>query len=196
MFKNIFRKRHDDTNAQSAESGRIVNTISVEIVNGTGLNFSAFEENGETLKVWLPESVDSMLDAIALANDSFQSEIVRSILFVHVYGLADFEAMRTQKKGWFTPPPRLSAAGQDVSIRFSRSPNPFPELGKNIVAMKLWLPRQLLKDVATLAAQGGQKTSPYVRQTLIRSLLGAAYALDKSERLATSEANDWEDEKE
>ncbi len=191
MFRFIFGKRNQTGGARP--NAAVVNNSSGTVVVGSGMDFSEFEESDKAVKVWLPTLIDTILENISEANETSKSEIVRTILFIHVYGLNDFESMRNRQLGWFKPPKTEPSDGEVSKALFSRSPNRFPDLGKNIVAMKLWLPRRLLSDVATLAEQSGQRTSPYVRYTVIRHLLGAAYSLDSAEQLITPEAGRWEE---
>ncbi len=101
--------------------------------------------------------------------------------------------MRTTQKGWFTPPRPVVPGANNGEIKYSRSFNPFPELGKNIVAAKIWLPERLLGDIAALAQRTQQKVSPYVRLLLIRDLLGATYEGDRHAAMETPAAASWEE---
>ena len=136
-------------------------------------DFAAFVNNDVAVKVWLPEKVEDMLVQTAIATEQSQSAHVRTLLFIHVYGLVAYEAMRAEQKGWFRPSSPMNEINWTLCSRTGRPA--FPELGKNVRAMKIWLPIALRDDVEKLATKAGKLTSPYLREFLIRHLMGAAY---------------------
>ena len=141
------------------------------------------------------EELDTVLAELADMHECSESEIVRTLLFIHLYGLADFEAMRLQQQGWFMPrPPKRGSVGRDIGIKYSRTLNSFPELGKNIHAFRLWFPDVMKQDLQKLAAKDGKLLSPYVRVLLIRQLLGEAYQHDAGEWVAPQGSEEAEKE--
>ena len=162
---------------------------------GSGRKFRSFVECDASIKVWLPERIEVQLAELADMHECSESEIVRTLLFIHLYGLADFEAMRLQQQGWFMPrPPKRGSVGRDIGIKYSRTLNSFPELGKNIHAFRLWFPDVMKQDLQKLAAKDGKLLSPYVRVLLIRQLLGEAYQHDAGEWVAPQGSEEAEKE--
>jgi hypothetical protein len=74
-------------------------------------------------------------------------------------------------------------AQPDGGLRFSRAPvdrtqgrwvYKVPQLGKNVVAFKLWLSRQMCADLQALADHAQVGLSPFVREAIVADLLGRA----------------------
>lgn len=119
-------------------------------------------DHWEPMKVWLPEPLDEILRQLADHRTSSRSVLIRRALFVYVYGQYAFEQMRADKDGFF----------YDDGIRYSRSPNRAPSLGKNTRNYKVFLPRRLREDLATLANQSRLKLSHFTREVLISAFMG------------------------
>ena len=69
-----------------------------------------------------------------------------------------------------------------------------PELGKNIVPIKIWIPKRLRDDLQTLADHAEVKISQYVREIIISRLLGHGMVPLRPEMfkaIATPEADQW-----
>ena len=103
--------------------------------------------------------------------------------------------MKGEKTGLYFEP-RQHRAGLAV---FSRAApyDCIPRLGKNIVAMKIQIPRKIKDDLVLLANRAGVPLSRYTRELLVSHFLGhtvwperiAVWAHDE-EKIAT----DWENE--
>lgn len=194
MFRFLF-DRMPAENSKPHERAEAIRAISFT-PRGTGRSFRAFDDFSASIKVWLPESIELLLTELAFVQECSDNEIARTLLFIHLYGLADYEAMRIQQKGWFKPRPLKNAAMALVSTaKFSRSStNAYPELGKNIHAFRLWLPKVMRQDLQKLAVDNGKLLSPYVREFLIRQLLGETYQRDAGEWVAPKGSEDAEKE--
>ncbi|HNE71616.1 MAG TPA: hypothetical protein PLJ81_05535 [Giesbergeria sp.] len=134
------------------------------------------EDNDVALKIWLPDVVGRTVKWLADYEGQNQSQWLRELLMAYVYGRAALLAQRIRTD-------RDGAARPDDGIRFSRAPvdrtqgrwvYKVPQLGKNVVAFKLWLSRQMCADLQALADHAQVGLSPFVREAIIADLLGRA----------------------
>lgn len=116
-----------------------------------------------TLTFWIPERIDALLAAREQQHGKSRSDVLRGILCRYLYGLCG------SPEG--TPARRLPEARATRGQWGGR----MPELGKNVVEAKLWLPRRWRDDLAALAAEAGITLSHFAREVLVTQLLGHAY---------------------
>lgn len=146
------------------------------------------------IKIWLPHTVASTVKWFADYEGVSQSNWLRQLLIEYTYGkVAAFgQNLRSQRDA-------------DSGIRFSRRPVDrssgrwiylVPQLGKNTVAFKLWIGRQMRDDLQTLADHAQVGLSPFVREAIIGNLLGRGslperpQLFDPPEPCATAWEND------
>ena len=193
MFRFLFDRKPAE-NSKPHEHAKAIRAISFT-PRGTGRSFRAFDDCDASIKVWLPERIELLLTELGLVQECSDNEIARALLFIHLYGLSDYEAMRIQQKGWFKPRPLKNAAMAMDSAKYSRPlTNAHPELGKNIHAFRLWLPKVMRQDLQKLAADNEKLMSPYVREFFICQLLGATYPVNTAEMAAPRGSEDAEKE--
>lgn len=117
------------------------------------------------LKFWLPESAAKAVDELSKLQGNAMSVTLREFLAVHAYGLYPVQLLLQRNPGVFKEP----------NIRFSVSFDPLdyidppgkkrvqtyfvPELGKNVVPIKLWIAACLRDDLQILAEHSGVKLS-------------------------------------
>lgn len=165
--------KHDATDKSKNMAQRRRPMAFSEIIEGMG-DFSDLTNHDVALKFWLPEAAEQALGEIIEREGLSASEFLRQFLAIHCYGLYAFYLMTDAM-------PRLFRE-RDNSIRFSMAEPPphkkrivtywVPELGKNVVAVKVWVPSRLKNDLQILSAHAGLTVSNYVREILISRLLG------------------------
>ena len=149
-------------------------------------DLSAFGTNGACIKLWLPEKLTLALNSLSSAHCMSRPDVLRWLLFEHVYGRPALEQLKAwkQKKDAEAAAARLAAAERvvDSGIRFSPARNQFSErtvtaqlLGKSVEDFKLWLPMPLRDQLDTLAKMENLGISDYLRKTLVRMLLGERF---------------------
>ncbi|NLI77502.1 MAG: hypothetical protein GX442_13800 [Candidatus Riflebacteria bacterium] len=137
---------------------------------GADRDFSEFARDDTFIKVWLPDKLLTAVDELAEYFDNTRSRLLRGLLFVHVYGMVDFEAMRCRHLGLFAPQPGID---DGEGIKFSRTGSATTaHLGKSRNNLKLHLPSRLLEDLQKLAARAGVPRSQYLREVLVSVFLG------------------------
>lgn len=143
------------------------------------------------INFWLPESVLSSIDTLGNELELSRSDVIRNILFLHLYGRVFYEDCLAQEN-WRT---RWRDAGRfDGEIMFSRSPpsqtadqareskpkepEPAPRTayvetyGKSNQSIKVWLPTVMREHLETINDTGTSTLAEYVRRTLTTDLLG------------------------
>ncbi|MCU0868020.1 MAG: hypothetical protein MUF30_00245 [Burkholderiales bacterium] len=130
---------------------------------GTGRDLDFLRAAPTPLKVWLPESAETLLDRWAAAHGMTKAGVVAQILITHLYGWCDLEAHFGDATFWNTATSRAAA---------SRSPAYRTELGKSIADVRLQIPPQARQDLAALADACGLKISAYARRVIVDHFFG------------------------
>jgi hypothetical protein len=125
-------------------------------------------------KFWLPEPAEAALDSLRRHHADSLSEALRQFFLVHCYGHYVFSRMCEEKPGFFK---EVQTLGSNVlysrSVSKSREETYWvPELGKNVVPIKVWIPSRLRTDLQTLADHVGIPASQYAREIVISRLFG------------------------
>lgn len=136
------------------------------------LDFNRFASNGAYIKVWLPERIESALDRLSVDQRSSRPDVLRAILFQHVYGALTCEQFLEWKRKHDEQYFYQSAVPDLDAPLFSRGRASMDALGKSTSNLKFWLPATLKEDLAGIAASNALGISDYVRLTLARILLG------------------------
>ena len=153
--------------------------------------------NDAQIRVWLPEKADIALRETAFASDSSVADWVRAFFVAFVYGEHELARMRSTASGlYYEPPPRPDAGNM---LRFSRSgTRPYTEpLGKNMCALKVFVPGPLKAAMQAQADKAGRRLSDFVRGVLIERLLGAEVWRESQPAWTPAElhvAEEWEAE--
>lgn len=134
-------------------------------------DLSVFASNDECIKLWLPEKLTQALDTLSAAQEMSRPDVLRWLLFEHVYGRAALEELRSWKR---------RRDGNDVRYSPRRGPpseRPYTAqlLGKSVEDFKLWLPSPLKEELQGLAQLESLGLSDYLRKTLVRILLGESF---------------------
>jgi hypothetical protein len=132
-----------------------------------------------TLTFWIPERIDALLADYERRCSTSRSDVLRGILHRYLYGLCGTPE---------STPARAMPAARPVRGQWGGR---MPQLGKNIVEAKLWLPRRWRDDLAALAAEAGITLSHFAREVVVTQLLGHAYL---PARVAEASPSDGEDE--
>lgn len=160
MFNWPFAKRGATTKAKTS-SGKIP---------PTDIDFNEFEFNDVYIKVWLPDKLVAVLNNLSATYGSSRPDVLKTLLFRHVYGIATFESFVS----WKRVQDQESAARAVASeAKFSkRRSDSIDYIGKSTENLKIWLPTVLKADLVEQAAAHALGVSDYVRMALVKSLLG------------------------
>jgi predicted DNA-binding protein len=166
----FFRKKDEPRPVEAAKKQRAEYKV-----NMTGSNYSEMRQNDSTLKVWLPEAVEMHLDELTTYLQTSVSDLLRQILFQHLYGRYDLIGLVERQK--FNPEEPYPG------IRFSCAPCPPgtlstspPPAPKKAVGVKVFIPERMRKDLDNLAGSKHKTISEYVREVLFNHLYGAFHS--------------------
>jgi len=163
---NFFFRSKD--NARPTETAR--QQKATYKVSMTGSNYSEMRRNDVTLKVWLPESVEQQLGELTSYLNTSLSDLIRQILFQHLYGRYDLIGLVERQK--FNPE-EIPYDGIRFSIAPSAPGTPPPPPPKKVAGVKVFIPERMRKDLDTLAGTKYQTISEYVRLVILNHLFGA-----------------------
>lgn len=135
----------------------------------SGRSYEELDECDAALKFWLPESVEKKIDEMCSLQDTTASDLVRQILFIHLYGRYDLFGLVERKSYTFqlNQVPRYSLAWSE-----SNTDAPAAPVEKSIADLKVWIPAKMKADIQMLAKKAGKKPSLFVRQVIITHLFG------------------------
>ncbi len=172
-----------------------------ELVEGMG-NFNDLGKHDIAMKFWLPEpAFDALREMCSLNGDSI-SESLRQLFATHCYGIYAFQLMNKKKRGLFKDPEpiRYSRRAIDTPPGKKRVYTYWvPELGKNVMPVKVWVPVRMRDDLQILATHVDVNLSQYVREIVIARLLGHGTLPFRPEMLISiplPAADDWCNDKE
>lgn len=140
------------------------------------------------LKIWLPEPLDEVLRQLGDHLHASRSALIRDALFIYVYGRYIYTQMEAEREGFFFNKGPL----------YSRVVSRTPELGKNWINYKVWLPAKLREDLQTLTELAGITLSHFVREVLISAFMGHLCLPEREALLvqALERPDDWPPEEE
>jgi hypothetical protein len=199
MWSFLEKKRQSPTLAGSKDLGvneRPRPMKFSQIVEGMG-DFCDLATNDDAMKFWLPEpAMEALRELCAISGNSI-SESLRQFFAHHCYGIYAFHVMLTKHPDLFKDPepPKFSRRFVEPPPGKKRIYTYWvPELGKNVVAMKVWVPSRLRNDLQILAAHVELNLSQYAREIVISRLLGHGTLPYRPEMLRASPlpaAQDW-----
>lgn len=144
------------------------------------MDLAVFGVNDASIKVWLPEKLTTALEALSATHEMSRPDVLRWLLFEHVYGRPALERLKAWKREKDAEAARRLAA--ELRVSFSPKHGEVSErkittrlLGKSVEDFKLWLPSPLKAELATLAKVETLGLSDYIRKTLVRILLGETF---------------------
>lgn len=138
-------------------------------INLSGRNYDELNDCDVALKFWLPESVEKKIEEMSSFQGTTASDIVRQILFIHLYGRYDLFGLIERKNSTFM----LNRPVMYSRIcRVAKPDEPFVPLEKSIADFKVWIPAKMKADIMALALKAGKRPSLFVREVIIIHLFG------------------------
>ncbi len=155
-------------------------------ISPSALEHEDFSTNAVSIKLWLPEKLVAAIDVLCDQHDASRPDVLRWILFEHVFGRVEFAHLERRAE---PPPPPMNPP----EVMYSRTRNPqtptsreinVRHLGKATEDLKLFLPERLKLELQDLADAARQPLSDYLRAVLARHLLGERFFREWQEALA------------
>lgn len=152
-------------------------------------DFKEYVESKAKLKVWLPQVLVDRINWLSKHEEASRPDVIRALLFQHIYGhiaflaLMDFKKERDFPKSWqgitstTDDHPRVDALlhSQPSDIIRSRARSTSIDLemlGKSDEDITLTLPQRLKDDLSTVAQLHRLTPSSYIRKMLVQMLMG------------------------
>lgn len=137
----------------------------------TGRDYSELKECSLTLKVWLPEEVEVQLGELTWYLNTSLSDLVRQILFQHLYGRYDLIGLVERQKFAFESP--YAGVCSSVSEYGDQEDKYGEGFRPKIAGIKVFIPEQMRDDLKSLADAKHKTISEYVRNVIVNHLFGA-----------------------
>jgi hypothetical protein len=175
---NFFSRSKDNARPIDAvKQQRVEHKVSM-----TGKDYSDMQKCSVTLKVWLPESVEKQLGELTSYLNTSLSDLIRQILFQHLYGRYDLIGLVERQK--FDPEKpddpysgvRFSIGAAAPSNDSFRSLRPIAEPPRKIAGVKVFIPERMRKDLDAMAGKKFQTISEYVRLVILNHLFGTLHS--------------------
>ena len=160
----FFHRKKDQSRPKSSSEPYLIEL--------SGRNYEELNECNVALKFWLPETVENKIDEMCSFQDTSASDLIRQILFIHLYGRYDLFGLIERQIETFdlnnSHPQYSVKVVMDISDNYS---NPEP-VEKSIADFKVWIPAKMKADIIFLAQKSGKKPSSYIREVIITHLFG------------------------
>lgn len=172
-----------------------------QLLHGMG-DFSDLAKHDMALKFWLPEPALEALKEISALNGESVSESLRKFFAHHCYGIYAFQLMCAKIPDLFKDPgPTMFSRAPSKNPKGKKRVHTYwvPELGKNVMPVKVWVPSRIRNDLQLLASHVELNLSQYVREIVISRLLGHGTLPHRPEMLTATPqpaADDWCEDKE
>jgi hypothetical protein len=166
--------------------------------------FRDLAHHDTALKFWLPEPASEALRETCARGAESMSEVLRRFFAQHCYGVYACEVMKDAIPDLFKDAdtaPTVFRLGEDPPRPGKVRVDTYwvPELGKNVVPIKVWIPARLRTALTALAEHTEITLSQYVREIVISRLLGHG-TLPKRPRMLEAAplaaADDWCEDRE
>jgi hypothetical protein len=163
--------------------------------------YMALHVDDAELRVWLPVACKRALDEIGRHYPGRKSALLREYFVAYLYGVHELLRMRASNVGLYYEPPISPTKGKgertldDLAIP-ERSTEVIPGLGKNIMAIKIFIPGEIKTALQCLADDVPLPLSTLVRRLLISYLLGHTILPEKLKPWSVEEERiglGWED---
>lgn len=150
-------------------------------------------DNEAVLRLWLPVPLKVAMNESTAEMDVTGAKYLREFFVVYLYGAHELLRMKAEKTGLYYVSPPAAHSG----VRYSRAATVdcIPGLGKNIVAIKIKIPRKIKDDLDLLANRAGVPLGQFTRGLLVSHFLGHTVWPERIMVWAQGEekiATDWE----
>lgn len=161
---------------------------------GTGLSnlipkrdYHGLNVQTEQLRVWLPDPAKIALNELAQQAETSMTVYLIEYFASYLYGQHELLRMRETRTGIYEPQNHKACA-------MAASPRQPPNLGKNIFALKMFVPKKLKLDLQALADKAQASLGEFSRSLICAHLFGQDYGLKNPFGISVSEAlaaNEW-----
>ena len=152
-------------------------------------DYSNLNKQDCQLRVWLPDPAKRALEEVCEINETSMTVYLTEYFATYLFGSHELLRMRSRGVGLYEPKPvtryNLESAGVPAE----------PNLGKNIFALKIWVPEKIKGGLRSLAERAGVTLGEFTRALICAHLFGHEYGESKlmnNAVLNVNVAQDWE----
>lgn len=137
-------------------------------------DYSGLNQQDAQLRVWLPDPAKQALEELCEINEMSMTAYLTEYFAGYLFGHHEVMRMRASRSGLYEPVPesRYCAIEPD-------GPEPesevAPNLGKNIFALKIWLPEKIKNGLRSQSARTGVTLGEFSRALICSHLFGCEY---------------------
>lgn len=159
---------------------------------GPGRDYSGLNKQDDQLRLWLPEAARLGLGEVTKRASTSITVYLTEYFAVYLYGHHELLRMREGRIGLYEPLPhergkKFCAIGTTTSTE--------PNLGKNIFALKIFVPKKIKEDLGKWAELAGMPLGQFGRILICAHLFGRDYGPSDVPGTTPGElqrANQWE----
>lgn len=141
------------------------------------------------LRIWLPDPAKQALEEICEINETSMTAYLTEYFATYLFGHHELLRMRARGIGLYELKPLTRYNMESVAVPTE------PDLGKNIFALKIWLPEKIKGGLRSLAERAGVTLGEYSRALICAHLFGHEYGRNKLMNIAmlnVDMAQEWE----
>lgn len=153
-------------------------------------DYSNLNKQGEQLRIWLPEPARVALEEMAEMAESSMTVYLTEYFASYLYGEHELQRMREKRIGLYEP-------SKVKRSMMSTGPVDLPNLGKNIYALKIFVPEKIKQALMQLAERAGLALGEFTRGLICAHLFGQAFGPRNAFEIAEADAQvaaAWEEE--
>ena len=143
----------------------------------------------EQLRVWLPDAAKLALEEVAERAETSMTVYLTEYFATYLYGFHELLRMRETRTGLYEP------SRAKHSMMSAGLPEQPPNLGKNIFALKVFVPEKIKQGLQLLAIRAELSLGEFTRALICAHLFGREYGPQKFVALSPEEtlvASTWE----
>lgn len=137
-------------------------------------DYSGLNQQDCQLRVWLPDPAKQGLEELCEINEMSLTAYLTEYFASYLFGTHEVMRMRASRSGVYEPEPerRYSAMtpGGPAPV-----PPAKPDLGKNIFALKIWVPGKIKQGLQFQAQRSKVSLGEFVRVLICAHLFGCEY---------------------
>ncbi len=136
-------------------------------------DYSGLNVQDVSMRIWLPEAARIGLENICQRMETSMTVYLIEYFATYLYGFHELLRMREARLGLYAPPDAPQRLGNAMGSGQPSAPE--PSLGKNIFALKVFVPSKIKEDLRTHAVKAGHDLGEFTRALICAHLFGREY---------------------
>ena len=161
-------------------------------------DYSGLNQQDAQLRVWLPDSAKQALEELCEINEMSMTAYLTEYFSSYLFGQHEVMRMRASRSGLYEPEPErrycaMTPLGGEQDG--DDEPETLPDLGKNIFAVKIWVPEKIKDGLRSQAHRSQVPLGEFSRSLICAHLFGCHYwptTLQMSMFKVNPSASKWE----